>query len=77
MARKNIRRGTWGGVRPGAGRPTLFPGKTRRITFTLTDQTVDRAEEMAEYLGCSLSDVVEASLIEFQRHVKRFDRERR
>lgn len=41
---------TWGGRRAGAGRPSLYPGKTEQISVTLTPLAKEAATETAAEL---------------------------
>jgi hypothetical protein len=58
-----------GGYREGAGRKTLFPGKTKRKTISLTLEAVAKANDVAAALReanpnvtVSVSDAFEAAM---------------
>jgi hypothetical protein len=58
-----------GGSRKGAGRKTLFPGKTERITISVTPSAVRKANEISAFLMAqnagipvSISDAFEEAI---------------
>lgn len=49
-----------GGPRPGAGRPTRYPGK-QPFSVSLTPVTIRRLRKAARHHRASVSDVIEAA----------------
>ena len=49
----------WGGVRPGAGRPTKQPGQKRKVlSVTVAEATWHQVRAIAERRGLSVSELV-------------------
>ena len=53
MARKK----SWGGKRPGAGRPEKYGEPTITRTFSLPESVSDKIDLLAERADCSASEV--------------------
>ena len=50
------------GIRRGAGRPSLYVGKSVRLTVQLTPQAKARGVTLARHFNCSVSDAVETAI---------------
>ena len=50
---------SWGGSRPGAGRPTKVPGQKRKVlSVTVAETTWQQVRAIAEGRGLSVSELV-------------------
>ena len=67
-----------GGFREGAGRKTVFPGKTERITISLTPDALEKARQIVAALSkrhpdikISVSDAFQAAVTAYSLPRKR------